>query len=175
MNVGRSCFGALYDSGVCYLFGGFQKLKPYKQAALMRESELFRVNTSEWRLLPHMQFERMDFNPCLFRTDIWLCGGRTSEIETFSTVKLEFSTRGWGLHEATQALNVATEDGVVVISVNFIAIWNDGYITTSAHPQISPFSNCTPIVINQKIYSFSEDCLVIDLNSGVEIRKIEVN
>ena len=64
-----------------YVFGG-----DYSQPS----AEKFDVDSGQWSLLPRMISAHRNFNACLRRLDVYLCGGFTAACEVYSIARNEY-------------------------------------------------------------------------------------
>jgi len=110
MQVGRCYHGVLAHSKQVYVFGG------YNEGGL-NSCEKYRLQQHMWTLLPPMQEARSNFNPCLFKGSIYLCGYGSSLLEAFSPqtdLMLPFQL---SMH-VDSACCMYVEDNLLVVHLN---------------------------------------------------------
>lgn len=67
-----------------------------------------------WQSLPHMQFARSNFNPCLYQAIIYLCGFGSNEVEAFNPQQKRYSPLNLQIPEST-ACCIYPSCGLLVI------------------------------------------------------------
>lgn len=87
--VGRYMHGLAAYRSVVYVFGGLEIEEGDEKYTKSCES-LSLSSAVQWTALPDQIHHRVCYNPCVWRDEIWLCGGRSPTIEAFSPASLSF-------------------------------------------------------------------------------------
>jgi hypothetical protein len=91
----RSFHSAVYSASTVYVFGGADN----HQAEKLPYQSLATIETAEWQALGRMTVNRSACSPCVFRTQIYLCGGNTNTCEAFDIPSERFSQFPFSLPE----------------------------------------------------------------------------
>lgn len=83
----RTFHSAVYYASTVYVFGGAGS----DQAEKLPYQSLATIETVEWQTLSSMIMPRSACSPCIFRTQIYLCGGNTNTCEAFDIPSEQFS------------------------------------------------------------------------------------
>ena len=163
MNSIRKCPGGVYSPQTrsVHLFGGWGEsphVRPFQGtgAAYLNTSESFSLSTSVWTQNSNMIFPRAAFNPCLSAPLIWLCGGRSATVETFSitsglfTLIPEFVLPA---HSCNVAL-IRNSELVVITNchVCVFGVKSRETVLIRKHMEYYSWSNCTPGVTNNAVF-----------------------
>jgi len=168
MTIARAACGlALYQKAV-YVFGGSGKISSSLPSALT-STESFNLPLNHWNMIGYMNKPRENFNPCVWRKEIYLCDGYSTDIFTvetrsFRAISLPLPLRGSALVCVNGAeLVVVTVDSMVVLRYRNEALEVEKKQCSALHSA----SQCPPLLWESRIYSFfRKNVAVLDAKTG---------
>lgn len=160
MSVSRNFPGVVLYEKQVLVFGG----------AAAPTAEQYDLNAQAWQNLPNMYSTRSKFNPCLYDTRVYLCGGTSLTAEFYNITLKRYSALGFSIPEATDASALLVGEDVVIISRNFISKWSldEEKLTVSPRSLLTDcWSSCTPVRVSNWAYLVVADQLLqVDLTTA---------
>ena len=114
MGTRRHGHGGIRCDPFVYVFGGKAGDR------MLSSAEKYRMERGTWEAIPSMRVPRMGFNPLLFDSVLYLCGGLVNTCEIFNPVTEQYTDLTFTLAEKSPTLTVAksSEELVVITSLN---------------------------------------------------------
>ena len=156
----RSFHSAVYSASTVYVFGGTDS----RQAEKLSYQSLATINTVKWQALSPMIIERSACSPCVFRTQIYLCGGNTDTCEAFDIPSERFSLFPISLPEEKYGCVAFMTGGeLLILTESYITRYRPAERTSSVLSLPVHYS-CVWTSMQQVLYNncvYSSECGVI--------------
>lgn len=160
MTQSRSYPGLVYYERRALVFGGI----PTPLA------EQYDLSQKVWTPLPNMHSPRSKFNPCLYTTLVYLCGGSTWSAEIFNIPQNKYSALGFSIPDAADACAVVVDHSVMIVSHDFLSKWSldNEELTVRARTLASEcWSSTSPVQVGNFVYILVGDQVMqVDLTSA---------
>lgn len=101
---------------VMYVFGGLGVDEEGEERYIKSCERLVLSNAAAWAPLPEQINHRVCYNPCIWREEIWLCGGRSSTIEVFTPASLSFRSLSLPFPDNGPTLVFTMRNNLVIFS-----------------------------------------------------------
>lgn len=160
MTQTRSFPGLAYYEGRALVFGGVPTAS----------AEQYDLNQKAWAPLPNMHSPRSKFNPCLYTTLVYLCGGSTWSAEIFNIPQNKYSALGFSIPDAADACAVVVDSAVMIVSHDFLSKWSLDSEELTVRPRTLAsecWSSTPPVQVGNFVYILVRDQVVqMDLTSA---------
>ena len=160
MTQARTYPGLVYYERKVLVFGGTSE-------PLAEEYDL---NQKVWAPLPNMHRPRNKFNPCLYDTLVYLCGGCTWASEIYNIPQRKYVALGFSVPDTYEACAVLVDLSVVIISRDFLSKWSleSEELSVQGRALASEcWSSTAPVVVNNYAYILVRDQVMeVDLTSS---------
>ena len=141
----------------------------------MKESEKGDPSSGPWRMLPGMNAARCCFTPCQFAGLVYLCGGQTDTIETYSMETNTFELLSLRLPESSSCISFVYNSHLVTLTDTSTLHISPAHSLTyhTAHPKCHLISNAVCVDFSGQIVFLAYRERVVSLRfDGSEVRKV---
>lgn len=160
MSQARTYPGLVYYERRVLVFGGTSE-------PLAEEYDL---NQKAWAPLPNMHRSRNKFNPCLYDTLVYLCGGCTWVSEVYNIPQRKYIALGFSVPDTYDACSVLVDLSVVIVSRDFLSKWSleSEELSVRGRTLASEcWSSTPPVVVGNYAYILVRDQVMeVDLNTA---------
>ena len=175
MDRARWGHGLLQNSGEIYVFGG-TSLASLAADAKLKQYEEYSLLGKKWGKGTEMVNSRAFFVICRYADQVYLCGGGTRAVESFSLLHRSFTPLPFQLPEESSSLATVQGYHLTVITQTHVGVWDvrDGHrVSSKKRPFGAVWSRCMPVVRAGCIYVVDFGiCKGISLETGKIAKEI---
>jgi hypothetical protein len=133
-------------------------------------AEQYDLNQKGWAPLPNMHRPRNKFNPCLYDTLVYLCGGCTWASEIYNIPLNKYVALGFSVPDTYDACSVLVDLSIVIVSRDFLSKWSLDSEELSVRGRALAsecWSSTPPVVVGNNAYILVRDQVMeVDLTTS---------
>ena len=175
LHIPRYLHGLVVYQSQAYVFGGLGTSSEGEEIFILQCERLSLREKAAWNALPDLSSARAGYNPCEWRREIWICGGRNSSIEVFSPISQSFRVLSLSFPDKAPTLSFVIGEDLLVFSrrhaVTISVGAGDKYLVESRTSLLGKFEPTSELAVwKQDAWVMqSNKCARLDGFSGVTI------